>query len=890
VALLALSFLSGCQNGEETPVPAPIPVTDVRCRDDAPSPAPLRRLTRFEYENTLHELFGSDLVVLDLFPPDEIGLGFDNQGGTLSTTDLHVVGYLEAAGRASAFVAEHPERLTELAGCAEPSAECAEALIAELGRRLERAPLSDASRARLVALFGEVTDADTFVEGAGRVVEALLQSPRFLYRVERASAGDVLADEPAALASPFVLASRLSFLFLGAGPDGELLRAAESGGLATPDDVAREARRLLEDPRSRRGVLHFYRQWLELARVGDLEKDRRLFGIWTDDLRLDLERETTRFLEAVLWEDDARFSTLLRADYTFVDAVLADYYGLPITDPDSTELIRVTLGPKAHRRGLLTHGSILSLQAKVNQTDPIHRGKFVRERFFCTPPPPPPADLVVSPPALDPRKTTRERFAQHRADTACAGCHELLDPVGLAFENYDAIGRYRETEADSPVDATGYLYDTDVDGPIDGVADLADKLVSSREVGRCVVTQWFRFAMGRGETEADACTIDKLDAAFNDSGGDLRELLIALTRTEAFLRAAPAEEFGADDRQGELARGDLVGVAGRGEAQFAGGQCGEVPAGRAGGLLVDRAEDGGDDQQWRVGVTVADGVQEAVHGRRERAQPEAVGVHDVDTEFEADQVRGRVADRAGDERLQVRTPAEAEVDQLHSRPGCDQRGPGPGRMRRVRAVADRAAVVQPDAPGRGDRLDRGIGAQGNELGGLVVRQPDLDRLRYGGQPGHAQCLRLTAAGLGGTGRQVDRDHIAALRGELCVQLTVDEDVVHAVGARGSAGVVALRRQGVELDRGRAGAEHEAHAGGLRVDHGHLAVVVLRSGPGGEAVWQDAALGLLEVERAAQQVDGDGGGDHEECLSGQVWRRESMASRIRGQLAPLDGSL
>lgn len=540
--LLALSLLSGCESGAETPSPAAAPLADVRCRDDAPSPAPLRRLTRFEYENTLHQVFGADLVVLDLFPPDEIGLGFDNQGGTLSTTDLHVVGYLEAAGRAAAFVAEHPERLTELAGCAEPTAECAETLVAELGQRLERAPLSDASRARLVALLGEVTDADTFVEGAGRVVEALLQSPRFLYRLERAAAADVLSDEPAALAAPFVLASRLSFLFLGAGPDRELLAAAQSGALSSPEDVAREARRLLDDARSRRGVLHFYRQWLELTRVADLEKDRRLFGIWTDDLRVDLERETTRFLEAVLWEDDGRFSTLLRADYTFAGAVLADYYGLPIANPDSTELVRVTLGPKTHRRGLLTHGSILSLHAKANQTDPVHRGKFVRERFFCTPPSPPPPELVVSPPALDPRKTTRERFAQHRADNACAGCHELLDPVGLAFENYDAIGRYRDSESGLPLDATGYLYDTDVDGPIDGVAELADKLVSSREVSRCVVTQWFRFAMGRGETAADACTLDRLETAFDGSGGDLRELLIALTQTEAFLRAAPAEE------------------------------------------------------------------------------------------------------------------------------------------------------------------------------------------------------------------------------------------------------------------------------------------------------------------------------------------------------------
>jgi hypothetical protein len=539
---LLSSGLWGCESEGAAVAPASDPVIDVRCPEQVMSPSPLRRLTRFEYENTLRALLGPDFSAAELFPPDEIGLGFDNQGGTLSTTDLHVASYLEVAGRAASMLEADPERLYELAGCAEATSACAEQLVTSLGRRVERAPLSDASRERLLALFGEVSDTETFAAGASRVVEALLQSPRFLYRVEREHAAEVAEGETAELAAPFVLASRLSFLFLGAAPDDALLDVAEEGGLSRAEDVAREARRLLDDPRSRHGVLHFYRQWLELTRVAELEKDRRLFTIWNDELKLDLERETLRFLEAVLWEDDARLSTLLTAPYTFADAVLADFYGLPITDPDSRELVKTALGPKVHRRGLLTHGSILSLNAKVNQTDPIHRGKFIRERFFCTPPEPPPPDLVVTPPALDPRKTTRERFAQHRADPGCAGCHELLDPVGLAFENYDAIGRYRDTESDLPVDSSGYLHDTDVDGPLAGVDDLADKLVSSRQVNRCVVTQWFRFAMGRGETQAETCTLDRLEAAFESSGGDLRELLIALTQTESFLRGAPAEE------------------------------------------------------------------------------------------------------------------------------------------------------------------------------------------------------------------------------------------------------------------------------------------------------------------------------------------------------------
>ena len=190
----------------------------------------------------------------------------------------------------------------------------------------------------------------------------------------------------------------------------------------------------------------------------------------------------------------------------------------------------------------MTQGSLLSRHAKADQTSPIHRGKFIRERFFCTTPPPPPPDLVVSPPRLDPRKTTRERFAEHRADPGCRSCHELLDPLGYAFEHYDAVGAYRTSESGLPVDASGEIVGTDVDGAIDGVSDLAERLASSEQVRACVVSQWFRFAYGRAETEGDACTLDKLQHAFAASDGDLRELLVQLTQTNLFLRPAPAPE------------------------------------------------------------------------------------------------------------------------------------------------------------------------------------------------------------------------------------------------------------------------------------------------------------------------------------------------------------
>lgn len=535
---LALAAFAGCGSDEKPDAEAAASF-DLSCPDTPLSPAPLRRLTRFEYANTVRDIFGVDLPLAELFPRDERALGFDNQAGTLSFTDLHAQGYMVAADTVTGWLDAEPGRWLALAGCDTPDRACTGEFVARLGRRLLRRPLLAAESDALLAFFGDDFSETGFAEGASRLSAALLQSPEFVYRFER---GPAASPAGRSAASPWLLASRLAFLFWGSGPDEATLDAAAKGQLASARDVEREARRLLADPRARRGVLHFYVQWLDLADLSELEKDRRLFDYWDESLRADLGRETPRFLQAVLWEDDARFETLLTAPYTFANAALKDFYGLPIGDPEQQTLERVELPEASGRLGLLTQGAILARQAQPNQTDPIHRGKFIRERFFCTSPPPPPPDLVVSPPELDPRKTTRQRFAQHRADPGCAVCHELLDPTGFIFENFDAIGRYRSTEAGVPIDASGYLRFTDVEGEIVGVPDLARRLAASSEAKRCVIEQWFHYGFGRGETEADACTLGKLEQVFERSRGNLRELLVALTQTDAFLNEAPAPE------------------------------------------------------------------------------------------------------------------------------------------------------------------------------------------------------------------------------------------------------------------------------------------------------------------------------------------------------------
>jgi hypothetical protein len=212
---------------------------------------------------------------------------------------------------------------------------------------------------------------------------------------------------------------------------------------------------------------------------------------------------------------------------------LAGFYG--VRGPTSDDAwVRVNLDPK-RSAGILTNAGLLSVLAKPNQSSPVLRGKFVRERMLCQTPPPPPPNIDVTPPDLDPKLTTRERFAQHSTDPMCKGCHRLMDPIGLAFEHYDGVGRFRDQENGLPIDASGELVETDVDGKFVGVAELGKKLASSARVKDCVVLQWFRHSVGRAETEADTCSLHTLREKFRASGGNVKQLILDMTQTDAFL-------------------------------------------------------------------------------------------------------------------------------------------------------------------------------------------------------------------------------------------------------------------------------------------------------------------------------------------------------------------
>jgi len=364
----------------------------------------------------------------------------------------------------------------------------------------------------------------------------MLQSPHFLYRVELTG---VESGELVRL-DDYAIATRLSYLLWGSMPDAELFDSASRGELHTREQVRAQAERMLLDWRARDALANFTRQWALLDEIDDAEKDPQQFPLFSEEVKPFLKQGTTLFVDHVTFASDkGDFEELMTASYVFANAQTAPLWG---TSAAGDDFQRVDVDP-AQRAGIVTDLAWLTALAKYDQSHPVARGVFVREHLLCQTLPNPPDNVEIEIPMVDPNSTTRERFSQHSADPSCAGCHELIDPLGFGFEHYDAVGMYRDTENGKPVDASGSIVQTeDLDGPFDGAVELAHKLAASSEVRRCFATQWYRYAFGRGETPSDGCTIDDLHARWGDRDFNLRELLIALTQTDAFFYRRPFPE------------------------------------------------------------------------------------------------------------------------------------------------------------------------------------------------------------------------------------------------------------------------------------------------------------------------------------------------------------
>jgi hypothetical protein len=390
---------------------------------------------------------------------------------------------------------------------------CAEKIISSLAHRAYRRPIAADDLPQLLALFRQGAEGGGFEAGLRLALLKILVSPEFIFRMEF----DPL-DAPAGSVhriSDVELASRLSFFLWSSIPDEELLAVAERGELGNPSVLEHQVRRMLADPRSHALVKNFAGQWLFLRNIERIQPDPAAFPNFDENLRQALEQETELLVESTLREDRS-VGDLLNTDYTFLNQRLAEHYG--IEGVYGSEFRRVAVSDP-NRRGLLGQASILTVTSYPNRTAPTIRGKWVLEQLLGTPPPPPPPNVPsLNEGASAKAMTMRQRMEQHRANPACAACHGIMDPVGFALENFDGLGRWRDSagRGTGPIDSSGVLPDgTKFEGP----AGLRDVLLSKRHLFVETFTErLLTYALGRGVEEYDRPVIRKIvrEAAAND--------------------------------------------------------------------------------------------------------------------------------------------------------------------------------------------------------------------------------------------------------------------------------------------------------------------------------------------------------------------------------------
>ena len=408
-------------------------------------------------------------------------------------------------------------------------APCARHIMSTLARRAYRRPVTEADLAPLVQFFDEGRRTGGFEVGIERALRALLVSPDFLFRV--VTDPPVIAPRTPYRLSDLELASRISFFLWSSIPDDELLELAVEGRLKDPAVVDRQVRRMLADPRSEALAKNFAGQWLRLRNISGALPSDVLFPDFGESLREDFVRETELFFDSVI-RADRPITELLTADYTFLNERLAKHY--EISGVYGSDFRRVLLDDD-RRRGLLGQGSILTVTSYPDRTSPVGRGKWVLENVLGSPPPPPPPNVPELEPNADTGKVLamRERMEQHRANPVCASCHRVMDPLGLALENFDAIGRWRGyMPGGTLIDASGAMPDgTAFAGP----ADLRELLILKPEQFATVVTEkLLTYALGRGVDYYDVPSVRRITRQAVDSNYGLASLVVGVVKSTPF--------------------------------------------------------------------------------------------------------------------------------------------------------------------------------------------------------------------------------------------------------------------------------------------------------------------------------------------------------------------
>ncbi|MBZ5715900.1 DUF1592 domain-containing protein [Nannocystis pusilla] len=504
----------------------------------APAPGGLRRLLRHQYVGSIRYLLG-DQAAAAAAPPEDYPLhGFDAIGAAELALQASSVEQCESSARAVAAAAvQHRKRLATFVPCvnaATAESGCYEELAREFGRLAWRRPLAADEVDALVRIAGAGRAwGGSFDTGLQYELMALLQSPNFVYLIEL---GEPDAEAPGLRRlTALELAARMSFFLLGRTPDVALMAAAEAGELATDEQVRAAAAAMLARPEARATLANFYSELFLLRDLPTLSKSGELFPQFSPELAESMAQETLHLVDDIVWAQDGDIRGLIDAEYTFVDAALAELYGVPA--PEGPGFHAVTLPAAQGRAGLLGQASFLARFAHPATTSPTRRGQFIRTRLLCDIilPPPPGVDTHLPPDDPDEPQTMRDKLTKHVEDKTCAGCHQSMDPLGLALENYDSLGVFRTEDNGLPIDASAATADL---GRFSGARALAAALIADRRTTTCVIKSFVRGGLGHLEGFGELPVLRDLEDSFVAGGHRVKGLLVDLVASPLFRAVA----------------------------------------------------------------------------------------------------------------------------------------------------------------------------------------------------------------------------------------------------------------------------------------------------------------------------------------------------------------
>ncbi len=491
-----------------------------------PAPGGVRRLTSSQMRYSIEYLLGSEAAItFDVWDDPQLR-GFEAIAAAELAIGANDVSTLETA--VGLAVDTSLLDLSHLAGfvpCVQGAqdAACFETVATEFGRLAWRRPVEDDEKGRLVAIANEAQTwaSGDFTTGLRYQLSAIFQSPNFVYQVEL---GTPLSEGRHVL-SGYEMASRLSFFLVHRTPDVALLDAAASGELDSEEGLRQHAQRMLALPEARRSLDRFFAELYLIRDLTEISKDATVAPDWGPGLAVSMQEEMLRFLQDIVWTRDADAREIFTSTRTFVDANLASFYGVAIP---AGGWALADLPADQGRFGLLGKAGFLARFAHPKMTSPTRRGRFFREKLLCREIPPPPPGVDTTLPEPTEPKTMRERLEAHAANEQCAGCHGLMDPIGLSFEHFDPVGRWRATDNGFEIDTSGKSSDIEFDNP----EDLAK--YASENSAQCFVRNFWRGSMGHLETEGEEPAIEELEAAFADGGFKIQDLMVELVVNPGF--------------------------------------------------------------------------------------------------------------------------------------------------------------------------------------------------------------------------------------------------------------------------------------------------------------------------------------------------------------------